>query len=99
MYSNTPAIDNSSKCARSLSGVKEKSDMGFHTDVKYDKKGVYCDKVNCQLDNTSTIVVTMGKDKVLKWRQKVMNDKGYFEHNTEFNLSYVKLCRTSVSES
>ena len=43
--------------------------MGWHTDLKYSKKGLYSHKQNCQVENTPTVIITVGMERILKWRQ------------------------------
>ena len=53
-----------------IPGVKEVSSMGWHTDLKYSKSGIFSNKANCQTENTVTVIVTIGESRILKWRQK-----------------------------
>ena len=62
-----------------MNGIKDISTMGFHTDLKYSKKGVYSIKNNCQSINTPTVIVTIGKSRYLKWRQVFINSVNKIE--------------------
>ena len=45
--------------------VYNKSKMGWHTDFKYNKKGEYISSMNSQVEDTATVIVTLGHDRVV----------------------------------
>ena len=53
--------------------VYNKSKMGFHTDFKYNKKGEYISSINSQVEDTATVIVTLGHDMLLHWRRRLKN--------------------------
>ena len=59
-----------------MPGIKEVSSMGWHTDSKYSKEGVFLINANCQKENTPTVIITIGHNRILKWRKII-----YDEHN------------------
>ena len=63
--------------------------MGFHIDIKYSKNGKFRPKINSQMENTVTVIVTIGKDRIINWRQKLFNSYGSWSINPDFELSMV----------
>ena len=49
--------------------VYDKSKMGWHTDVKHNNKGEYLSSMNSQVEDTPTVIVTLGHDRLLHWRR------------------------------
>ena len=58
--------------------LKKDANMGWHTDVKYNNSGNFIKNINSQVENTPTVIVSLGDERLLNWRRrvKVKNDKG-----------------------
>ena len=69
-----------------IEGIKDYSAMGWHTDVKSNDRGEYRPNVNSQMVNTPTVVFTIGNDRYIHWREKVLHNNKSWEINTEWQL-------------
>ena len=58
--------------------IKKQSSMGWHCDTKYRKNGVFQPSLNCQVKNTSTIILSLGDERILNWRRRklIKNEQG-----------------------
>ena len=59
-----------------VEGLKKQSSLGMHCDMKYSKEGEF-NNSNIIRENTPIIIVTIGKERVLKWtrRMSTLNKK------------------------
>ena len=46
--------------------LKHRSSMGMHTDIAYNKHGMYILTQNSQAENTPTVIITIGDSRELK---------------------------------
>ena len=52
-------------------GLKEHSSLGYHTDCVYSPDtGEYKDKANSQVENTPTVIYSIGSKRKLNWKKK-----------------------------
>ena len=58
-----------------MQGIKEASSMGWHTDLKYSKDGIFSVNLNSQKENTPTVIFTLGDKRKLNWRKIVFDEK------------------------
>ena len=56
-----------------IPGMKDISSMGWHTDCKYSKCGKFSKASNYQMENTPTVILTLGSSRVLHWRKKLVD--------------------------
>ena len=70
---NFVKLDLSKKLNHCTLLVYNKSKMGWHTDFKYNNKGEYTSSMNSQVEDTATVIVTLGHDRLLNWRRRVKN--------------------------
>ena len=61
--------------------------MGFHSDVKYSKSGEFSYKQNSVIENTATVIYTVGYRRALNWRQKIFDTSNKTKININFNLT------------
>ena len=75
----------------SLPNIKDKSHMGFHTDIKYDTKGKYCHKSNTQRYKTPTVIYSIGDERLLKWIKRTKQSGGNWTANKVWSfLMYIR---------
>ena len=55
--------------------LKPKTTMGFHSDGSYTKDGIFSIPRNCQVENTPTVVFSLGNDRDLNWRRRFLKNK------------------------
>ena len=77
----------------SMPGIKDKSVLGFHPDIKHGKNHKYLRRQNSQRKNTPTVVFSLGDGRKLKWIRRVHNGKTWqidkdFDHCMEINECY-----------
>ena len=51
--------------------LKPVSSMPFHCDVTYNHKGQYVDSANEQIENTPSVIISLGDTRYLKWRLQI----------------------------
>ena len=51
--------------------IKKESSLGYHCDIMYNNDGVYMINQNEQTENTPTVILTFGDQRILKWRRKI----------------------------
>ena len=54
------------------SNLKRYSSLGYHTDVTYDHNGKYITSRNGQLEDTPTVVLTIGNSRKLNWQRQIL---------------------------
>ena len=52
--------------------LKPKSYMPFHCDVTYNNKGLYDELKNEQVENTPSVIITLGDSRQLKWQKQIL---------------------------
>jgi len=70
----------------SIKDFKKESNMGFHTDLKFSKNGSFRHNMNSQKENTVTVIVTFGNHRIIKWRQRMLDENNKWITNKNFDI-------------
>ena len=62
--------------------LKPKSSMGFHSDGSYTNAGLFSITRNCQVENTPTVVFSLGNARDLNWRRRFLKKNVWVSDNS-----------------
>ena len=75
----------------SMPGIKVKSTLGYHSDIKHGRNHQYLPRQNSQRKNTPTVVFSLGEARKLEWIRSAYNGKPWeidkeFAHSMEIKI-------------
>ena len=70
--------------------------MHFHCDVTYNHKGQYVDHMNEQVENTPSVIITLGDDRDLKWQKQICMVNQKTGRLKWYDMDKSEFCKTVV---